>query len=61
MYNSARIVPAGHAGTVSCIPIPQLPRTVAGAEPKGAPIGFCTDGKRCGEVKLGGANEVRDY
>ena len=40
MYNSARIVPAGYAGTISCIPIPQLPRAVAGAEPEKLPTGF---------------------
>jgi len=40
MYNSARIVPAGYAGAISCIPIPQLPRTVAGAEPEEIPVGF---------------------
>jgi len=55
MYNSARIVPAGYAGTVSCIPIPQLPRIVAGAEPKGTFFGLSMGGNRCGEVKLGGA------
>jgi hypothetical protein len=55
MYNSARIVPAGYAGTIYCIPIPQLPRTIAGAKPEGTPAGFWIDGNRYGEVKLGGA------